>query len=218
MGVAERKARQFEHREQEILAAALGLAAQGDWRSVTIDQIAERAEIGKGTVYKHFGSKDEVCARIVTDQAGQVLAKLQAIDRAAPLLERLRQAMGVVWTQMLSNEDIYALNEYCESTAWQLNLSEEAAQRMQCTHGEIHAYFAGLIGEGVAQGLFVERPVEHLLCVGQGALSGSMRLLQGGVFPGLDKAAVLDSVCAVVLNGLLRRDVLRRDPSPEGLP
>jgi hypothetical protein len=33
-----------------------------------------------------------------------------------------------------------------------------------------------------------------------------MRLLQSGAFPELDKAAVLDSVCDVVLNGLCRRD------------
>ena len=63
----ERKIREFERREQEILSAALELFAGERWESVTVTQIAKQAGIGKGTVYKHFASKDEIYARLALD-------------------------------------------------------------------------------------------------------------------------------------------------------
>ena len=66
MGISERREREFQRREGEILDAALELFSADDWQSVTIDQIARRAEIGKGTVYLHFASKDEIYARSIS--------------------------------------------------------------------------------------------------------------------------------------------------------
>ena len=62
-----RKERAFSLREAEILEAARVLFAIGDWEAVTVADIAQRAEIGKGTVYKHFASKEELYARIALD-------------------------------------------------------------------------------------------------------------------------------------------------------
>ncbi len=50
----------FEERESAILAAARELFQREDWELVTIDEIAAKAQIGKGTVYKHVASKDEL--------------------------------------------------------------------------------------------------------------------------------------------------------------
>lgn len=61
----ERKQREFERREQEITQAAYELFRHQGYQSVTIAQIAERADVGKGTVYKHFQSKEEIAARII---------------------------------------------------------------------------------------------------------------------------------------------------------
>ena len=58
MSIHDRKAREFQRREEDILKAALALSNRDDWQAVTIEQIAQKAEIGKGTVYKHFPSKD----------------------------------------------------------------------------------------------------------------------------------------------------------------
>jgi hypothetical protein len=53
MGVPERKEREFPLAERGDFDAALSLFDRDDWR-VTIDDIAQKAEIGKGTVYLHF--------------------------------------------------------------------------------------------------------------------------------------------------------------------
>ena len=58
------KAREFQRREDELLQAALEVSNCDDWQTVTIEQIAQKAEIGKGTVYKHFAAKGDMYARL----------------------------------------------------------------------------------------------------------------------------------------------------------
>ena len=54
MNRAERKEREFKRRERDILEAAERLFMNYDWQTVTTQQIADEAGIGKGTIYKHF--------------------------------------------------------------------------------------------------------------------------------------------------------------------
>ena len=60
MGTAERKAREKLVRHQQILDAAYEVFNQVGFFAATMDQIAERAEIAKGTIYIYFKSKEEV--------------------------------------------------------------------------------------------------------------------------------------------------------------
>ena len=64
MALPDRKARVLRQREQEILQAAGDLFRRGDWHRTTIDEIAKNAGVGKGTVYLHFKSKEEIVERL----------------------------------------------------------------------------------------------------------------------------------------------------------
>ena len=66
MGIAERKAREKLLRHQQILDAAYEVFRKEGYSSATMDLIAERAEIAKGTIYLYFKSKEEVyCSLLV---------------------------------------------------------------------------------------------------------------------------------------------------------
>ena len=97
MGVQDRKEREFKRREEEILAAALALFRNDNWQAVTVEQIAEAAEIGKGTIYKHFASKDEMYARLVMDYQKHGIEKLRRIDPTLDVIQRLRAIIAVTW-------------------------------------------------------------------------------------------------------------------------
>lgn len=93
MATSERKARLFRQREQELLDAAAALIREQDWRAVTVERIAARAGIAKGTVYLHVRTKAEVAAKLalrhlkrVAGAWSRVSAALPARDRAAALL------------------------------------------------------------------------------------------------------------------------------------
>ena len=61
------KKKLFLAREQKIIDAALELFLKHSIDSVTVSKIAAMAGIGKGTVYKHFLTKNEILARIMLD-------------------------------------------------------------------------------------------------------------------------------------------------------
>ncbi len=60
MGIAERKEREKHFRREQILEAAYQLFHEAGYSAATMDQIAERAELAKGTLYLYFKSKEEV--------------------------------------------------------------------------------------------------------------------------------------------------------------
>ncbi len=60
MGIAERKAREKQIRIEQILDAAYQVFQEEGYTAATMDQIAEHAELAKGTLYLYFKSKEEV--------------------------------------------------------------------------------------------------------------------------------------------------------------
>tara|TARA_R110000787_G_scaffold4365_5_gene16827 strand:+ start:3859 stop:4524 length:666 start_codon:yes stop_codon:yes gene_type:complete len=71
------KKQRFLAREQLILDTALGLLLDNGTEKVTVAEIATRAGIGKGTVYKHFESKAEIMMRIMLDYEKSTAVSLQ---------------------------------------------------------------------------------------------------------------------------------------------
>jgi TetR/AcrR family transcriptional regulator len=61
------KKKLFLDREQKIIDAALELFLKENIDAVTVSKIASKAGIGKGTVYKHFLTKNEILVRIMLD-------------------------------------------------------------------------------------------------------------------------------------------------------
>ena len=60
MAVLDRKARKKLRRRQDILDAAYAIFREVGYSSATMDSIAERADLAKGTVYIYFKSKEEL--------------------------------------------------------------------------------------------------------------------------------------------------------------
>ena len=81
MGVKERKARDFKRREEEILAAAYELLTDLEPIQMTMEMIAEKAEIGRGTIYKHFKSKDDIYVHLILRRREQYIVKLNEIAK-----------------------------------------------------------------------------------------------------------------------------------------
>ena len=59
-----RKRQAFIRREQDILSVCESLMAEKGVRQVSVDMIAARTGIGKGTIYKHFDSKRDMLIAI----------------------------------------------------------------------------------------------------------------------------------------------------------
>jgi AcrR family transcriptional regulator len=76
--------RRLAEREQTILDAATAMAAEGGMAAVQIADVAARAGIAAGTVYRYFPSKTDLIAELVAAVAGRELGAMKAAADAAP--------------------------------------------------------------------------------------------------------------------------------------
>ena len=80
---------------QRILATAEDMFAR-DGLTVSVDDIARRAKIGIGTLYRHFPTKDALVAAIVIDRIERVAVRAEALldtDDPGPALLGLLEQM-----------------------------------------------------------------------------------------------------------------------------
>lgn len=77
------KKKRFLEREDKIVRAARELFLEEGVDNVTVSDIARQAEIGKGTVYKHFLSKAEIMLRIMVDYERHIASRLSEGIEAA---------------------------------------------------------------------------------------------------------------------------------------
>lgn len=70
------KKKVFLAREEKIVRAALELLIGENIDRVTVSKIASKAGIGKGTVYKHFLTKNEILIRIMLDYERRIARRL----------------------------------------------------------------------------------------------------------------------------------------------
>jgi len=65
MGIAERREREKERRQKAIVDAAEEVFFLRGLEAATMDEVAERAELSKGTLYLYFQNKDDIYHAIV---------------------------------------------------------------------------------------------------------------------------------------------------------
>lgn len=114
MSKQSRKERERRIREEAILDAAESIILENGFDGATMDAIAERAEVGKGTLYLHFKSKNSIylgiCIRgsnLLNELMKDVLLKEQ---RGIEMVEEL----GLTYLKFIRSHPIYysAFNFY----------------------------------------------------------------------------------------------------------
>lgn len=68
-------------KDKRILQAAEEVFSHHGYEKATLDEIIALADVGKGTVYKYFGNKEQLFYKLVA-------------DKNAPFVERLQQAVA----------------------------------------------------------------------------------------------------------------------------
>jgi AcrR family transcriptional regulator len=71
--------RKKSDRNQRIQNAALNLFGSKGFAKTTLAQIAEKADLGVGTVYNYYTSKEEILFSIIQNHSGEYVARLEKI-------------------------------------------------------------------------------------------------------------------------------------------
>jgi AcrR family transcriptional regulator len=177
MPLQDRKQRLFDHREQEILAAALELCSTPDWERVTISEIAAQAEIGKGTVYKHFASKDALLFRLSMDFYRGLLALLRSAPSSGTPLQQLGDAVEHALRYHLEQQAYRYVVSYCD----RIDFKERADPSWHAAFLELDRAFVDwaepMLTAGMDQGQIERRGQDALLIGISAAFRGAVAML-----------------------------------------
>ena len=93
-----RGARRKTETRRRLLAAARGVFAREGLENATIAQITHEADVGFGTFYLHFATKEDAYRAVVTDGFGElarllVVARDEALAHGAPWWELVRDGV-----------------------------------------------------------------------------------------------------------------------------
>jgi AcrR family transcriptional regulator len=114
------RAAETAQRRRRLLAAATELAAEGGYDAVQMRDVAARAEVALGTLYRHYSSKDQLLLAALAEQAATLRDRLHnrpprgatpadrvadALRRACRALEREPRVIAAMMTAMSAPED-----------------------------------------------------------------------------------------------------------------
>lgn len=108
-----RRERERLERRGAILAAARSLFAEKGFEQATIEEVAERAEFGKGTLYNYFpGGKDELLSAILEDTFSEMAALIRDHFEEAgdpPSCESFRDLLARIFQHYTERRDDFLL-------------------------------------------------------------------------------------------------------------
>ena len=141
---------------EAILRAAKQRFLHYGYKKTTIDEIAADADVGKGTVYLYFGSKDEIMLTLVLEVKRNITEQMRAIaESLASPEEKLRRMILAC---------VLSVYDACSATAHGNELVDEVHPQLMKhpsflekfvgeTEGQV-ALFADVLREGNQKDLF----------------------------------------------------------------
>jgi AcrR family transcriptional regulator len=110
-------------RKERLIAAAIALASEGGYDAVQMRDVAARAEVALGTLYRHYASKDQLLLAAMSLQASTLRERLvqrppggdtpaervsDVLRRASRALERSPRVSKAMFTAMSTSEEAAA--------------------------------------------------------------------------------------------------------------
>ena len=149
-----RREREKLRQRNEMLAAALALFSEKGYHSVSMQEIAEKAEFAVGTLYKFFKNKEDLYKALISMQADRFHAALtEALTAEGDAVERLRayvQAKRKIYMDNAACIRLYFAEHRGASFNIKAGLDSEIRARCELMLHRLESVFA----DGMATGLF----------------------------------------------------------------
>lgn len=190
-------------KKNRIIEAAVMVFAQKGYASATVADIAARAEIGKGTIYEYFASKEDLFFAVFEWFKMQTGAAVKVNiahlgGSAAKRLQALSDSLMDMWAKI---EDVFTLTMEFWAASSSSQMQDRFKESFRQMYQEFRSIVNSLIREGIERGEFRPdinpEPIAAALVGTWDAL-----FLQAWFDPDFDPLATASDFLAVVIQGL----------------
>ncbi|MEW6474614.1 MAG: TetR/AcrR family transcriptional regulator [Actinomycetota bacterium] len=143
-----RVARKRQRRVNEILRVAAGVLAEKGYYNTSLEEIAERLDLAKASLYHYFDSKEALLTAALGSVAEEAIRRLKAIaGEPGPAPDRLRRLI-IEQLQIITVDYPELSRLFLSHLEWPAVVRERVAD----WHAEHDAIFRAVIAEGVKDG------------------------------------------------------------------
>ena len=173
MGLKERREREREERKRQILAAARSLLFAEGLQATSINKIAKSAELGVGTIYFYFASKEEIFAALQEEGIDLLYNKIKkSLERVNRPEERLKTIARVYLDfSRGDNKDYFDIINYFLSSPGVL-FSENLKGQIDQRGNRVIAILVSAVEAGTVSGDFREVDARKFAMMFWAALHG----------------------------------------------
>lgn len=82
-----RRQKRVVRTRRRLKEAALDIFSEKSVDATTVEEITEKADVGKGTLYQHFEDKEEIVVTLVEEAVEHLIDRIRAYDRPPDTLE-----------------------------------------------------------------------------------------------------------------------------------
>jgi AcrR family transcriptional regulator len=155
MGTAERKGREKEQRRRAILKAARRVFFERGLPAASMDEIAETAELSKGTLYLYFKSKEDLYVSLLEEGLAILRRMFEDVEaRPLPADEALHQIGFTYYEFFKQYPDYFKILMFADARELHSQVSEEVLQGSEQRSLACLEVVARVFARGVAEGVF----------------------------------------------------------------
>lgn len=172
---ASQKAKEFRQREEEVLQAAQELFLELGEDRVTVEMIAEKVGIGKGTIYKHFETKDEIYLLLMIRYEEELSQMFRRIETSPGEREQLAKEFFLF---RIKDPKRYMLFDRLEQKLVAAKAVPELLEKLHRTRASNAAVLTGIIQGRIKEGVLEDVPPYFHVCAAWALAHGAVALMQ----------------------------------------
>lgn len=205
---ATQKAREFRQREQSILDCAQQLFIEMGEDKVTVEMIADKVGIGKGTIYKHFETKSEIYLLLMIRYEEELAEMFRRIDTSEDKEALVREYFRF----RVQDPDKYLLFDRLESKLIADKAVPALLEKLHAIRASNFDKLTQIVRERIEAGKLMNVPPEYHICLAWALAHGASALIKSEFYQSFikDQDDFFEFLLGVGARMGNRREVVRK--------
>jgi len=154
LGIHERKEREKEQRREDILDAAQRVFFEKGLAASTMDDIAETAELSKGTLYLYYKSKEDLYLTVMMRGMQLLYDAFNEVAKGAYAPAQILARLSETYLTYFNNHrDYFRMMHYLQAPQFHKQISDEVKQSCSILNQRIWSLVNGMLQRCIDENL-----------------------------------------------------------------